>query len=254
MRKLNSEMPTQSGQASLPVLLASMTLWAPQQAIAQTMHAQSNEGGTKWRATSTANHSTGSITTLTNSAPHSAPANTTTPAKATAALTDTETHKPATALRERGPAAAISALRKMRLQVPLEGFNPESIKGSFYERRGGTLHHAADFLAQRNTPIHAVGNGPVAKLFESKPGGHTVYQFDPSEKYVFYYAHLEKYANGLAEGQQLKRGDIIGYVGTSGNAPPDRPHLHFSVGMVAKPKTWWKTIDLDPYEVFQNGR
>lgn len=146
---------------------------------------------------------------------------------------------------------AYADLRAMQLRVPLDGFNLDSIKGSFNELRGGTPHHASDFPAARNTAIHAVANGQVAKIFESKAGGHTVYQFDPSQKYIFYYAHLEKYSEGLKDGQELKRGDVIGYVGTSGNAPPDTPHLHFSLGIMLQPKTWWKTYDLDSYEVYK---
>ncbi|MBX9723581.1 MAG: M23 family metallopeptidase [Candidatus Obscuribacterales bacterium] len=147
-------------------------------------------------------------------------------------------------------ADAISTLRRMHLQIPIEGFNITQIKGSFNELRGGEAHHAADFLAPRNTPVHAVTDGPLAKIFESKAGGHTLYQLDPTQKFVFYYAHLEKYADGLTEGQALKRGEVIGYVGTSGNAPPNTPHLHLSIGVLQEQKSWWKAIDVDPYQIF----
>ena len=108
-----------------------------------------------------------------------------------------------------------------------------------------------DILAPRNTPIHAVEGGRIAKLFFSKAGGITVYQFDPSEQYCYYYAHLERYADGLQEGQTVKQGDVLGYVGTSGNAPKDTPHLHFAVSRLAADKHWWEGTPIDPYDVLR---
>ena len=102
-------------------------------------------------------------------------------------------------------------------------------------------------MAPRGTPVLAVDDGRIVKLFDSKPGGTTVYQFDPSEKFAYYYAHLDRYAAGLAEGQQVKRGDVIAYVGSSGNANPAAPHLHFSVFVLGAEKQWWKGTAIDPY-------
>jgi murein DD-endopeptidase MepM/ murein hydrolase activator NlpD len=147
---------------------------------------------------------------------------------------------------------AVSTLRQMNLRIPLNGFNPEKMKGSFYEKRGDQLHGAVDMLAPRNTPIYAVCDGQIAKLFLSRLGGLTIYQFDPDRKFVFYYAHLQRYADNLVEGQRVKRGQLIGYVGTSGNAPPNTPHLHFSIGILGSDKSWWKAAAIDPYEVFSN--
>lgn len=146
---------------------------------------------------------------------------------------------------------AISSIRKLNPILPIEGFDIARIRGSFSEARGTEKHEAADFVMPRNTPVRAVCDGKIAKLFESKAGGITVYQFDPSERYVFYYAHLEKYQDGLTDGMPVKRGDIIGYVGTSGNAPKDTPHLHFSIGVMDQRKSWSKAAELDPYEVFK---
>jgi len=96
-------------------------------------------------------------------------------------------------------------------------------------RGGGKLHEAADILAPRGTPIVAVEDGVIQKLFLSKAGGLTVYEFDRQGIYCYYYAHLERYAGGLKEGMTVKRGDVIGFVGTTGNAPPQTPHLHFAI-------------------------
>lgn len=148
-------------------------------------------------------------------------------------------------------AKAIVELRAKKLQVPIAGFDISKIKGSFYETHGGVMHGAADMLAPRNTPVHAVENGKIARLFNSKRGGLTIYQSDPTGKYVYYYAHLERYADDIHDGDSVKRGQVIGYVGTSGNAPPNTPHLHFSVGLGDGLKKWWVTSSVDPYEVFQ---
>src|SRR5207253_3174449 len=111
---------------------------------------------------------------------------------------------------------------------------------SFDERRDGRLHEAVDILAPRNTPVQAVEEGMIAKLFYSKAGGNTVYQFDPTQQFCYYYAHLERYAEGLRDGQRVARGDVIGFVGTSGNAPPGTPHLHFAIFELAADHRWWE--------------
>jgi len=129
----------------------------------------------------------------------------------------------------------------------------EDLRSSFNEKRGGSrAHEAMDILAPRNTPIRAVDDGCVAKLFESKAGGLTVYQFDPTLTYTFYYAHLERYADEIDEGDPVRRGEVIGYVGTSGNAPPDTPHLHFAVFIMGVEKRWWEGTPIDPYAVWRD--
>src|SRR4029450_7211801 len=128
------------------------------------------------------------------------------------------------------PDGAIAKLRGRNLRLPLDGVKVESLEGDFAELRTdgqGDQHAAADIPAPRTTPIHAVEDGTIAKLFLSKAGGRTIYQFDPTMRFSYYYAHLERYAAGLREGQRVERGDVIGYVGTSGNAPETTPHLHF---------------------------
>jgi len=147
--------------------------------------------------------------------------------------------------------SAVKQLRQMHLQIPLDGFSPEKMKGSFYEMRGTGMHGATDMLAPRNTPVHAVCDGMIAKLFHSRFGGTTIYQFDPQQRFVFYYAHLQKYADGLKEKQIMHKGDVIGFVGTSGNAPPNTPHLHLSISVLGKDKRWWAAAPVDPYEVYR---
>jgi peptidoglycan LD-endopeptidase LytH len=150
------------------------------------------------------------------------------------------------------PAAAsdIDALGRRHLLLPVQGLRREQLRDSFSEGRRGHLHEAIDIMAARNTPVMAVEDGRLAKLFVSAQGGNTLYQFDPSGTYAYYYAHLERYADGLHEGDQLRRGQVIGYVGTSGNAPPESPHLHFAIFRLTADKQWWKGTALDPYLVF----
>jgi murein DD-endopeptidase MepM/ murein hydrolase activator NlpD len=145
-------------------------------------------------------------------------------------------------------------LQRRHLRVPIDGVAVETFKGAFVERRsgaGGHTHEAVDILAPRGTPVHAIEDGAIAKLFDSKAGGHTIYQFDPTERFGYYYAHLDRYADGLHEGQRVAAGDVIGYVGTSGNAPPGTPHLHFAIFEVGPEKRWWKGEALDPYLAFR---
>ena len=97
----------------------------------------------------------------------------------------------------------------------------------------------------------AVDDGTIAKLFLSKPGGITIYQFDPTDTYAYYYAHLSRYAKGLEEHEAVERGQVIGYVGTTGNAPPETPHLHFAIFRLTEQKRWWEGTPIDPFDVFR---
>jgi murein DD-endopeptidase MepM/ murein hydrolase activator NlpD len=147
----------------------------------------------------------------------------------------------------------VAELRRHRLRLPLDEANIDAMKNAFQEGRDGNSrpHEAVDLLAPRETPVHAVGPGVIAKLLVSKAGGTTIYQFDPEKRFCFYYAHLERYAVGLHEGQEVAAGDVIGYVGTSGNAPPNTPHLHFAIFQLTGDRRWWQGTAIDPYLVFK---
>ena len=134
------------------------------------------------------------------------------------------------------------------LVIPVTGVSTRDLRDQFADpRSGGRRHQALDILAARNTPVVAALDGKVAKLYESKAGGLTIYQFDPTERHALYYAHLESYAPGLDEGDRLRKGQIIGYVGTSGNAPEDVPHLHFAIYRLGPEKRWHEGDPLNPY-------
>jgi len=134
------------------------------------------------------------------------------------------------------------------LLIPVAGVKSAQIQDTYNQPRGSErMHEALDILAPIGTPVYAVADGKIAKLFTSKPGGLTIYQFDPSEKYSYYYAHLDHYATALKEGQQVKRGDLIGYVGTTGNADPAAPHLHFAMFELGPEKNWWQGKPINPY-------
>jgi len=132
--------------------------------------------------------------------------------------------------------------------VPVAGIPSSALYDSYTQPRGhGRMHGAIDIMAPRGTPVVAAVDGTIRKLFTSAGGGLTIYQFDPAEERVYYYAHLQSYANGVAEGLFVRQGTVIGYVGTSGNAAPDAPHLHFSVELLPPTKEWWKGTPVNPY-------
>jgi murein DD-endopeptidase MepM/ murein hydrolase activator NlpD len=140
------------------------------------------------------------------------------------------------------------------LRLPIDGMNLDLVKGGFYEARAGHRHEAVDILAPRNTPVRAVQSGTIAKLFFSRQGGITLYQFDPSGRLCYYYAHLQRYADNLHEGDAVAQGQVLGYVGTTGNAPPNTPHLHFAVFEVADDRRWWQGKAIDPYPLLKSSR
>jgi len=133
------------------------------------------------------------------------------------------------------------------LIIPVTGVDRSALHDMFDEMRGNRRHEAIDIMAPRGTPVIAADDGAVRKLFTSVAGGLTVYEFDPDQRFCYYYAHLDHYAAGLHEGQLLRRGDIVGYVGTTGNAPPDAPHLHFALIRLDPDRKWWKGRYVNPY-------
>lgn len=144
-------------------------------------------------------------------------------------------------------------LGNRQIGLPIAGLRQTDILDTFNEARGSgeRRHEASDIMAPRGTPVLAVDDGVIKKLFNSKPGGITIYQYDPAETYCYYYAHLDRYADGLREGMILKRGEEIGYVGTTGNSPSTAPHLHFAILELGPSKESWKGMTpLNPYPLF----
>ena len=141
----------------------------------------------------------------------------------------------------------LDRLRMRELMVPVQGIEPKALRNTFIDDRGGRLHQAIDIMAARGTPVLAAGEGRVEKLFVSKLGGLTVYQFDPQGEYCYYYAHLDRYAPDLTAGRMLKKGDVIGYVGSTGNASPTAPHLHFSIFRLGPEKRWWEGTAINAF-------
>jgi peptidoglycan LD-endopeptidase LytH len=151
---------------------------------------------------------------------------------------------------------AITELEGRDLRVPVDHVAVNEWKGMFAERRaaGHRTHEAVDIPAPRGTPVHAVEDGTIARLFYSKAGGNTIYQFDPTQRFCYYYAHLDTYASGLGDNRHVQRGDILAYVGTSGNAAGGTPHLHFAIFELGSARHWWQGRPLDPYLVFRRAQ
>jgi murein DD-endopeptidase MepM/ murein hydrolase activator NlpD len=130
---------------------------------------------------------------------------------------------------------------------PIRELALTNLRDTFEEIHNGQRHEAIDIPEPRGTPVRAVVSGTIRKLFLSKPGGNTIYQFDEMGVYCYYYAHLEGYVEGLHEGMRVKRGEVIGFVGSTGNADARSPHLHFAIFELGPEKLWWQGKAIDPY-------
>ena len=151
-------------------------------------------------------------------------------------------------------APAADPLAARRLAVPVQGIRPSQLRNTFGDSRSrGRKHKALDIMAPRGTPVLAADDGMVAKISSNKGGGLSIYQVDPSGSIVYYYAHLDRYADNLRDGQPLHRGDLIGYVGSTGNAPETAPHLHFAVLALERKGRWWGGEALNPYDALLRG-
>ena len=195
--------------------------------------------------------------------PAASPAATATP-DATATPTATPTPTPETTPTPGSPSSQAQApsgdpastLASMRLLIPVQGITPEQLQDTFKDSRSeGRVHDAIDIIAPRGTPVVAATDGRVVKLFRSVKGGITFYQLaSADERYVLYYAHLERYADGLAEGHFARRGETVGYVGDTGNATPGNTHLHFQIYRVEDPKHFWMGENLNPYPLLRGAQ
>lgn len=144
--------------------------------------------------------------------------------------------------------ADVPAMENNVLLIPVSGVQRNQLTDTFNDARGGgRVHDAMDIMAPKGTPVLAVADGKIAKLFNSKLGGLTIYQFDTAEVHAYYYAHLDSYAPDIKEGDLIMRGDVIGYVGSTGNANPAGPHLHFAIFVLGPEKKWWQGTAINPY-------
>ncbi len=142
-----------------------------------------------------------------------------------------------------------------RLSIPVQGIAATALRDTFNDARSeGRRHDAIDIMAPAGTPVLAAADGRIEKLFLSERGGITLYQFNPERTLAYYYAHLQRYADGIAEGQVLRRGQLLGYVGATGNADPAAPHLHFAVFALGPEARWWEGTALNPYPMLAGAR
>jgi murein DD-endopeptidase MepM/ murein hydrolase activator NlpD len=146
----------------------------------------------------------------------------------------------------------IGFIGALKLIVPVAGVRPDQLQDTFKDARSeGRVHDAIDIPAPLGTPVIAADDGEIIKLFQSERGGVTIYQFSADKKLVFYYAHLQRYEDGLYTGKHVRQGEVIGYVGDSGNAGPGNYHLHFSIAIIADPKRYWEGSNINPYPLLR---
>lgn len=139
------------------------------------------------------------------------------------------------------------------LIVPVSGVAASALSDTWGATRSeDRTHEGIDIMAPMGTPVRAAADGRIVKFFDSVRGGITVYQFDTSERFVYYYAHLSRRAPGLVEGAVVRQGDVIAYVGMSGNAPV--PHLHFEIQRLTPERHWWEADSMNPYPLLVAGR
>ncbi len=150
------------------------------------------------------------------------------------------------------PAGGVQELRARALLIPVEGIEGSQLQNDFQDPRSGNrTHQALDILAPRGQPVLAVEDGVILRLSNGARSGLAIHQWGPKKRYIYFYAHLEAFAEGLQKGNTVRRGQVLGYVGTTGNAPPDTPHLHFAIRRVLEPRTWWRGEMINPYPVLR---
>ena len=148
-------------------------------------------------------------------------------------------------------------LRARWLMVPVAGVRARDVADTYHAARAGTRrHNATDIMAPRGTAVVASDEGRIIKLARNTAGGITIYATDAHERFVYYYAHLDRYHDGVVEGMKLAKGQVIGYVGTTGNAPANTPHLHFQAMRARDVRRWWEgePLDIRPYLVEDGQR
>jgi peptidoglycan LD-endopeptidase LytH len=148
-----------------------------------------------------------------------------------------------------------SFVGRLKLIIPVHGVRPDQLQDTFMDARTeGRVHDAIDIPAAAGTPVLAAADGEVAKLFQSERGGTTIYQYSADKKLIYYYAHLQRYADGLAPGKFAHQGEVIAYVGDTGNAGAGNYHLHFSISVIPNPARYWEGTNINPYPLLKNSR
>ena len=147
------------------------------------------------------------------------------------------------------PGTDVAYLRERKIMVPVEGITVAKVPDTFRAKRGARAHNAIDFMAAKGTPVLAADDGQILKLGENPAGGITIYAIDSRSRLVYYYAHLDRYRRGLDEGDKVKKGEVIGYVGYTGNASERFPHLHFQIMRWDHANRWWDGTPIDPKPV-----
>jgi murein DD-endopeptidase MepM/ murein hydrolase activator NlpD len=159
---------------------------------------------------------------------------------------------------ERAPPVAVAQQVQVGpagLAIPVVGIKAEQLSDTFDQARSaGRRHDAIDIMAPEGSPVIAAADGSIEKLFNSVRGGMTIYERSPDRKWTYYYAHLSAYAPGLAEGQQVKRGQVIARVGHTGDANAAGPHLHFAINQMAPNERWWNGTPINPYPLLAGKR
>ena len=150
-------------------------------------------------------------------------------------------------------AQPVTQIKRIKpLIIPVAGVKPDQLLDTFTASRSeGRTHDAIDIMAPAETPVIAAADGQIQKLWQSERGGITIYQLSGDQKLIFYYAHLARYADGLTEGKQVRQGEVIAYVGDTGNAGAGNYHLHFSIAMVSDPKRYWEGTNINPYPLLR---
>lgn len=134
------------------------------------------------------------------------------------------------------------------LAIPVVGVKPSQLLDTYDQARAsGRRHDAIDIMAAEGAPVIATADGTIEKLFNSVRGGTTIYERSADQNWMYYYAHLSAYAPGLHEGQKVKRGEVIGHVGHTGDASAAGPHLHFAINQMAPGERWWHGTPINPY-------
>lgn len=182
-----------------------------------------------------------------------APSASATPAETPARKSAPDAARPALATLAGAPSDAMAAAHVRALYFPIAVGDSVRLDDSFDAPRdgGARRHQAIDILAPRGTPVLSAGDGRILRLSNSARGGITVYATDLEERFVYYYAHLDRYHPSVYAGKPLMRGDTLGYVGTTGNSPKDVPHLHFQIMRMPSDRKFWNGEPVNPYPLLR---